>query len=734
MVLDGQKLEALLKRLDEQRDAYLESQNLLNQLLEETREAAASPAQIPQSSQTSQTSQTASQQDARWRKTSTGLDSLVTSSASRATGEDSDEEETGEDFFAQTPLEHQEYTQQGLHEHLTSYHWSEEGRKILANVLEDPKSLLASNLLPVARGAVPDRSHLSHHQVYDVGTDGAPLALERPEQEQLPSNALRIWHAIKEVNKPSNERRAVGRITVMHEPSPVLFGAIHYTMQKYFDVDELFKHLVQSEASSASLHRVYNADERRRRTFVFNFEYFTLLGDDCQPMAWQLADRQEERAAHHIAITRCSSVIALHLGGKPIKRIKNRSRRSNGNQGFVYDPFAAWQVLNIQCYPDWQCSLDVHDSTKHYVNGVEAFMVTILGEFKDAQRRFEGIYHKISRLITPPLDFMFNEDVREKLLFEDADFTFTRRYFWAAQTLGIVNESIKAMIDAYEDNFTEEVWLGTHKTLWLLEEQDSPRNLYFRKKMSTLRAKFETQMRSLGKLIVEIDARRNEIRTLREELFVGTSIQESRKSVENSDITVLQGHNIKILTMVSIFFLPLTFVTSVFGMTNMPTDEQYWNFGIVTACVCIPFFVLIGSLNSNRGMHFWSHKTRVFLQAVANFLAWLGRGGRQRQGNAMPNPLNESRSRMGPRRVSAKSATSLEARKAVRLRTESVSADVTSSDVFGKGPVNRPGIPGRLAESSAAAVPTTQLASMILHESRRAQKISYNLDNPHDIV
>ncbi|KAF2993709.1 hypothetical protein E8E14_001880 [Neopestalotiopsis sp. 37M] len=633
MVLDEQKLETLIKRLDEQRQAYLESQDLLHQLLEEAREPPQSPLPVvPQSPQTSLTSRTVSPSHPdpmRRRKISTGLDSVITSSASRATGEDSDEEETAEEFFAQTPLEHQAYTEEGLQEHLASYKWPEEGQRILADVLDAPKRLLSINLFPKIKGPVPDRSHLSHHQVFDVGTDGAPLALER-----------------------------------------------------------------------------------------------------------QLADRQQERAEHHIAITRCSSVVALHLGGKPIKRIKNRSRRGTGITGEVFDPFAAWQVLNIQCYPDWQCSLDVHDSTKHYVNGVEAFMVTILGEFKDAQKRFEAIYHKITRLITPPLDFMFNDEVREKLLFEDAEFTFTRRYFWAAQTLGIVNESIKAMIDAYEDNFTEEVWLGTHKTLWLLEEHESPRNLYFRKKMSTLRAKFEAQMKSLGKLILEIDARRNEIRTLREELFVGTSIQESRKSVENSDITVLQGHNIKILTMVSIFFLPLTFVTSVFGMTNMPTDEQYWNFGIVTVCVCVPFFVLIGSLNSNRGMHFWSNRTRVVLRGIANFLAWLsGHGDGQRKGEAVSDAPNESRNRMAPRRPSARSATSMEARRGMRMRTASTSSDVPStSEMISRVPVNRPGIPARQAGGSAAALPPRGLARMILQESRQTQRINYNLEHTHNIV
>lgn len=316
---------------------------------------------------------------------------------------------------------------------------------------------------------------------------------------------------------------------------------------------------------------ISDADERRRRSFVFSFEYMTLIGDECQPLPWQLSDSQKERRPDHIAITRCSSVVALWLGGPPIKRLRNRSRRAKHTanpQGFVHDPFGPWQVLNVQCYPDWNSSEDVHDSTRHYVNGVEAFVVSLLGEFIDAEVRFEAIYHKITKLVTPPLDFMFNADVRERLLLEDAGFTYVRRYFWATQTLGIIKNSIKSMIDAYEDNFTDEVWTGNHKTLWPLLEEQRLRNVYFRKKMNSLRKRFDQQISKLKGLIREIDDRRAEIQNLREELFVGTSIQESRKSVENSEITVQQGHNIKLLTMVSIFFLPLTFVTSVFGMTN----------------------------------------------------------------------------------------------------------------------------------------------------------------------
>lgn len=47
--------------------------------------------------------------------------------------------------------------------------------------------------------------------------------------------------------------------------------------------------------------------------------------------------------------------------------------------------------------------MDSHDSTKHYVNGPEAFLTTLLAEFKDAQKRFEEISNRISKLVNPPV-------------------------------------------------------------------------------------------------------------------------------------------------------------------------------------------------------------------------------------------------------------------------------------------------------------------------------------------
>lgn len=146
--------------------------------------------------------------------------------------------------------------------------------------------------------------------------------------------------------------------------------------------------------------------------------------------------------------------------------------------------------------------------------------------------------------------FMFSRALRDKLLFEDEEFTYSRRYFWAFQTLGTLKNAIKAIIDAYEDTFTDEVWEGKHKTLWPMLDKSSPRNVYWRKRMQSLKKDFEKEIKGLEKLYEENDDLRKDIRTLRDQLFSGTSVLESRKSVELSEVTILQGHNIKLLTLV----------------------------------------------------------------------------------------------------------------------------------------------------------------------------------------
>ena len=225
------------------------------------------------------------------------------------------------------------------------------------------------------------------------------------------------------------------------------------------------------------------------------------------------------------------------------------------------------------------------------------------------------------------------------------------------------------MIDAYEDTFTDAVWEGQHRTLWPLSDDTSARNTYFKKRMASLRKDFAVEIKRLKHLISDNDVMRKEIRDLRDNLFSGTSVLESRKSVEMAEITVNQGINIRLLTLVNIFFLPLTFVTSVFGMTNMPTEPHFWPFGVVLASVCLPCFLLVGSMNTNAGMEFWRNMAK-------NVATLLQRKQRQRRIERSESQSSESETEIDkqalenerPNKI-ATTGRSLSAREGIKQRS-----------------------------------------------------------------
>ncbi|KAI4682582.1 hypothetical protein J4E81_009657 [Alternaria sp. BMP 2799] len=547
------------------------------------------------------------------RRTSTrhGGDAIF-ADTSTLSDDSSDEED---DYFVQNELPSHSFDHEHLREHLRTHNWTEHGREILASIISDPAKLTKQpHLFHMGPGPADDRSHYSHFQVYNVGTNGLPELIEVTGPENNMSRATEIWHALRDVGKQPDQT-VVGRITIAREPSPILFGALHLTLNDAFDMDELFRHLVETEASSAHMFRAFNQNPKHQRTFFFNFEYYTIVGDDCQPMQWQRADKITGQSDHHIPLSRCSAVVALVLYDDKPRRIRNRGRRAKTQFGWVHDVWSPWQVLQLESFPDWKSTPAngtpyTFETGHKYLNGAEAFLHALLTEYRDARKRFDEIYKRITDLVTPPLGFLFSEELRRARLFEDKDFTWIRRYFYAHQTLGNVNNSIKSMIDAFEDCFTDDIWEGQNKTLWPLFEE-SPRNDHWKRRLRTLRLQFEREMKELRIIISENNERRHEIETLQEQLFSGTSIQESRKSVELADVTVHQGYNIKVLTIVNLFFMPLTFVTSVFGMTNMPeSPANFTPFAIVLVTICIPFFSIIGFLSTKYGYSIWAQKTK----------------------------------------------------------------------------------------------------------------------------
>jgi hypothetical protein len=95
-------------------------------------------------------------------------------------------------------------------------------------------------------------------------------------------------------------------------------------------------------------------------------------------------------------------------------------------------------------------------------------------------------------------------------------------------------------------------------------------------------------------------------------------------------------------------------------MTNMPTEHQFKAFGITLGTVCVPFFLLIGSLNTNAGMEFWRDKWH-------RILYWMfGR----------PVPSEEEEEMVNGRKTSfskpKRGLSSMEAKNARRIREDQI--------------------------------------------------------------
>lgn len=154
-----------------------------------------------------------------------------------------------------------------------------------------------------------------------------------------------------------------------------------------------------------------------------------------------------------------------------------------------------------------------------------------------------------------------------------------------------------------------------------------------------------------------------------------------------------------------------------------PTDEHYWLFGAVTAAVCVPFFVLIGSLNTTTGMQFWRAKTAALLRSIGSFLAWLfSCGGRREYPDGEDDGISEADSaEQRYRRQSAQTRDIRESRSRQLSRQRSMGRSM--EHVVELGPK---GVPAEAVRPELVRSESSMLAKMWLNERRRT--LRYNSD------
>ena len=116
-----------------------------------------------------------------------------------------------------------------------------------------------------------------------------------------------------------------------------------------------------------------------------------------------------------------------------------------------------------------------------------------------------------------------------------------------------MNQDIHGMIKAYHETLHDGIWDGTDKTVWPGEDMSSSRMMHWRtKRMASLRMNIEREIHGLQKIQQMNENKIHHINGLRESLFSGTSVRESRVSIDTAQTAIQQNDNIRILTLVTI--------------------------------------------------------------------------------------------------------------------------------------------------------------------------------------
>ncbi|KAF6217971.1 hypothetical protein HO133_006383 [Letharia lupina] len=203
-------------------------------------------------------------------------------------------------------------------------------------------------------------------------------------------------------------------------------------------------------------------------------------------------------------------------------------------------------------------------------------------------------------------DSLMKPAEHDNLLFDDGAFSRSRRYFWAIDCLSEFELSIT-------DNITQWELYKAARLPWVkdLPEHDQRQLAFAERQYRVLQNQRESFRQKLAST-----------KALRDALFNASAVIESRASTR-------LGENVKLLTFVSIFFLPLAFTTSLWSVNDQFSMTALIYVVIIVALVTYFIMFNINSLAQGFG-RVYDNKKKYIVRAMKRDRkqAWKQRGQR----------------------------------------------------------------------------------------------------------
>ncbi|KAL3424267.1 hypothetical protein PVAG01_03548 [Phlyctema vagabunda] len=174
---------------------------------------------------------------------------------------------------------------------------------------------------------------------------------------------------------------------------------------------------------------------------------------------------------------------------------------------------------------------------------------------------------------------IFDPEAHDRLLTDDETFSRSKFYFWAINTLRQIDIYMENIIQQVEACFTD--WHRLYPDAVKTEDGKlcSP---------IITEAELKEQLDQLQHIKEDFKKLRNEAIALRDGLFSASAVMESRASTR-------LGENIRLLTYVSIFFLPLSFCMSLWSINDDVFSLQ--SLSIVATTVSLATYIAVFNVN-----------------------------------------------------------------------------------------------------------------------------------------
>lgn len=238
----------------------------------------------------------------------------------------------------------------------------------------------------------------------------------------------------------------------------------------------------------------------------------------------------------------------------------------------------------------------------HQNSPMQINVVELIGDaLGSASRGWRSLQEHIDNLLGTGAE-IFDPELHDSLLFDDELFSGSRKYFWLINSLHTFDKVIQQNIEAWT-SYRDRFLLPLRDML--LQEREPNWKERLEKGISRC-DKFEADLCRSLKLFRD---QRERTLALREGLFSASAVIESRASTR-------LGENVKLLTYVSIFYLPLAFCTSLWSTTD---TFNFTTLGYVTVIVALTTYILVFNLNNIAGAYkskYQSFKFRVIGEMI----------------------------------------------------------------------------------------------------------------------